>query len=733
LGIIHIPPAPTPWILIPEEMDLTEPLHGKFPGLPERISRLGELACNLWWSWHPDAKSLFQILGGNGSEFKAQNPAKLLQDLDRPVLEAAAKDSRFLRRYDAVMARFDAEMDPYGSWFHSKIADPGKNPIAYFSAEFGLHHSLPFYAGGLGFLAGDFLKECSDLGVPAVGVSFMYPEGYLHQKISPDGWQMNESEILDRRQAPISRVLDKEGRPLVLKVPLTELNIYFEVWKAQIGRVPLYLIDTDTEGNDPWNREMSARLYIGDPEQRLVQEITLGIGGSQILQALGIKQSILHLNEGHSSFAILERIREKVEKGMSYGDAAEMVRATTIFTTHTPVPAGHDVFPFSLMEKYFSSYISLLEVDREDFFRLGIDPRDPMKGFNMTAFALRMSAYRNAVSSKHGAVTRGLWRHLWPELPEDKLPIDHITNGVHIPTWIDFHIAELYNRYLGPNWLADHDNSSIWELVDDIPDHELWRIHRILKMILIAVMQERARQRWMEGADLNIVMASGIMFDPNVLTIGFARRFAAYKRSALIFQNPERLRKILVHSRRPVQIVFSGKAHPADNAGKQLIQQIFSAAKDPTFAGRVAFVEDYDEELAQYMVHGADLWLNNPLPPMEASGTSGMKAGLNGVPQLSILDGWWIEGYRPGNGWAFDGNGIENDASDAEEIYDLLEKEIVPLYYDRDEAGVPLAWVKVMKESIKSTAPRFSSRRMVKEYALKFYRQALKNANGIQL
>jgi len=717
-----------------EPNNTMELYEDKFPGLPVRISRLGELASNLWWSWHPEARALFHMLSGNGTEFKSQNPVKLLHDLDGSVLEAAATDSRFLRRFDAVIARFDAEMNAYGSWFYSRVADPSMYPIAYFSAEYGLHHSLPFYAGGLGFLAGDFLKECSDLGVPVVGIGFMYPEGYLHQKISPDGWQMNQSEILDRKHAPIARVLDDEGQPLTIKVPIIELPIYFEVWKAQIGRVPLYLIDTDIEGNAPWNRGMSARLYIGDPEQRLIQEIILGIGGTQILHALGIKHSILHLNEGHSAFAILEKIREKVERGMSYRDAAEQVRATTVFTTHTPVPAGHDVFPFTLIEKYFGSYIPLLGMDRDDFFALGIDPRNPQAGFNMTALALRMSAYCNAVSKKHQEVAIQMWQHLWDEMGASRKPIDHITNGVHVPTWIDYRIANLFNRYLGPSWLADHDNSSIWEMVDDIPGEELWRVHRLLKMIMIAVMQERARERWMEHADPNIILASGVMFDPNTLTLGFARRFASYKRASLIMQDLSRLQGILNHPKRPVQIVFAGKAHPADNSGKQLIQQVFNIAKDPSFGGRIAFVEDYDEELAQYLVHGVDVWLNNPLPPFEASGTSGMKAGINGVPHLSVLDGWWIEGYRGKNGWAFDGAADHNsDQDDSKELYTILEEQIVPLYYSRDDAGVPQGWVQVMKESIKSTVPNFSSRRMVKEYALKFYQEALRYSNGLNL
>jgi len=705
--------------------------EGKFPYLPERISRIGELACNLWWSWHPEARGLFYLLAGNGTEFKAQNPVLLLSETERSLLDRASKDSRFLRRYDAVMARFDSEVNSYQSWFFSKVPDPGMHPIAYFSAEYGLHHSLPFYAGGLGFLAGDFLKECSDLGVPVVGVGFMYPEGYLHQKLSADGWQMNESERLDRVHAPICRVRDKDGQQLTIKVPIIERSIHFEVWKAQIGRVPLYLIDTDIEANDPWNRGISSRLYIGDSEQRLVQEIILGMGGTQILTALGIRHSILHLNEGHSAFAILERIRENVLKGMSCKDAIERVRATTVFTTHTPVPAGHDVFPFALMDKYFGSYIPLLEMERDELYRLGVNPSDPAAGFNMTAFALRMSSHCNAVSRRHGEVSRRMWHDIWPDRAEGEEPIDYITNGVHVPTWIDSRVAALFNRYLGPNWLADHDNPSIWQLVDDIPDAELWRAHRLLKMVLIAVLQERARQRWKEHADANIIMASGIMFDPNTLTLGFARRFAAYKRADLILHDLERLKGILNHKKNPVQIVFAGKAHPADSAGKQLIQQVFSLAKDQDFGGRIAFIEDYDEELAQYLVHGVDVWLNNPQPPFEASGTSGMKAAINGVPQLSVLDGWWIEGYNGSNGWAFDGAFRSEDGSeahDSQELYSIIEQQIVPLYYNKDEAGVSSGWVRVMKESIKNAAARFCSRRMVKEYALGFYREAIKHA-----
>jgi len=698
----------------------------KFPYLPARICRLGELACNLWWSWHPEAKALFHMLAENGSilNTKAQNPVRLLAGAERSLLDSAAADPRFLRHYDAVMARFDADVGGYDSWFASKISNREHCTIAYFSAEFGLHHSLPFYAGGLGFLAGDFLKEGSDLGIPLVGIGFMYPEGYLHQRLSPDGWQINESESLDRSKAPISRVLDDQGRPVLLRVPVCELPIHFEVWKAQIGRVPLYLIDTDIEANRPAHRGISSRLYIGDREQRLVQEMILGMGGMQILRALGIDNSVLHLNEGHSAFAILERVRQMVERGVGRSEAMDRIRKTTVFTTHTPVPEGHDVFSFDLLDRYFSSYIPALGMDMEEFHRLGSDPMQPEAGFNMTVFALKMACFCNAVSMKHGQVARRMWRHLWPD--QEAAPICHITNGVHLPTWIDPRLASLFNIYLGPNWMDDHDNPSIWQLVDDIPDEKLWMVHRLQKMLLVSMMQEKARLRWMENADPRIILASGIMFDPNVITLGFARRFASYKRASLILSDWQRLKAILGSRRMPVQIVFAGKAHPSDDAGKRLIQQVFNIASDPEFGGRVAFIEDYNEELASYLVRGVDVWLNNPQPPFEASGTSGIKAGINGVPHLSVLDGWWIEGYNGLNGWAFDGNGSAE--KDADQLYTLLERQIVPLYYQKDENGISTGWIRIMKESIKSAAPRFSSRRMVKEYALTFYREALRQS-----
>ncbi len=698
----------------------------KFPNIPDRISGLGELAYNLWWSWHPAARMLFKMVDRIVWKESGHNPVKMLRELPKEVLDSVTKDLEYLRHYDVVLSKFQNDMKEKVCWFSENIADPECLPIAYFSAEYGLHHSLPFYAGGLGFLAGDHLKECSDLGVPVVAVGFMYPEGYLRQKIRTDGWQENVDEVLDREATPIVKVLNEKGEQLLVKVPFIDPPIYVAVWKVAIGRISLYLVDTDIELNDPWNRAIAYHLYIGDIEQRLQQEIVLGIGGSEVLNALGIRHSVLHLNEGHSAFALLERIRERVEEGMSFEKAAEQVYATSIFTTHTPVPAGHDVFPFHLMDKYFSHYYPLLGLGRDSFLQLGINPEEPGAGFNMTAFALKMSSYRNGVSQKHGKVARHMWHALWPDKKEEDIPIYSITNGIHVPTWIEPKIELLFNKYLGTNWLEDHDNSVIWELIDDIPDRELWQTHYWLKIKLINFIREQVRKRWIENRMNPInVITGGTLLDTMTLTFGFARRFATYKRADLIFHNLDRLKKLLNNRWKPLQIIFAGKAHPADDDGKRILQRIFNFSHDPELGGRIAFVEDYDELLAQYMVHGVDVWLNNPMPPLEACGTSGMKASLNGVPHLSILDGWWIEGFNSKNGWAFAGSG---DEKDAEAIYNLLETEIIPLYYDLDDEGIPSRWVRVMKEAMKSTAALFSARRMVKEYARKFYQGALKSA-----
>jgi glycogen phosphorylase len=703
----------------------------RFPHLPDRISGLGELAYNLWWSWHPAARFLFKRLGREAWKDSFYNPVKLLEILPPETLARAAASPVYLAAYDAVLAQFQRDVGTEVCWFTAASAVPECNPIAYFSLEYGLHRSLPFYAGGLGFLAGDHLKECSDLGVPLVAIGFMYPDGYTRQLIDKDGWQQGADEKLDRDAAPVTRVLDDQGNQLIVQVPFTDPPMFVAVWKAMAGRIPLYLMDAEVEANPPICRPINDHLYVSDLETRLLQEIILGLGGTAVLNAVGVTHSVLHLNEGHAAFALFERIRERMEiKQMSFEEAAKDVRATSVFTTHTPVPAGHDVFPFPLMEKYLSTYYPHLGLSGDAFYNLGRAPQDPDAGFNMTAFALRMSAYHNGVSKRHGEVSRQMWQPLWPDKPVDQVPIDYITNGVHVPTWVNPRMELLFNKYLGADWLSRHDDPATWDAIDKIPDEELWAIHCRLRTKLVDRIRERARRRWVtDRIDCSNVVAGGTLLDPSILTLGFARRMVTYKRADLIFHDLERLKKLLYDPWRPLQLVFGGKAHPADDPAKGVLQRLFNFCRNPDLAGRVAFVEDYGEQLAQYFVHGVDVWLNNPRPPLEACGTSGMKAAVNGLPQLSVLDGWWIEGYKGDNGWAFGGDDTGDiDARDAAALYDLLEQQVVPRFYTVDDQGLPREWIKTMKAAIKNNAARFSARRMVKEYHQKSYEPALQAA-----
>jgi len=702
--------------------------EGILHDLPGRIDGLARLAYNLWWSWHPSARQLFRELDYRTWRESEHNPVWMLAHVSAQALAAAAEDARFLAHYDAVMGQLEAESEPGAGWFAARYGRSA-GPIAYLCAEYGLHASLPTYAGGLGVLAGDHLKECSDLGVPAVAVGMVYSQGYVSQRIREDGWQDDIEQELDRTYDPLTRALDSNDKPLVVQVPIFQPLVHAAVWKATVGRAALYLLDTNLELNQPWDRSITQRLYTGDLEQRLRQEIVLGMGGMRLLEALGLQPAAVHLNEGHPALSILERIRALVQAGAHFDEAAEQVRQSTIFTTHTPVAAGTDVFPFSLMDKYFGSYCSELGISRDTLFQLGTDPREPGAGFNMTVFALRMARFRNGVSQRHGQVARKMWSHLWPDKKEDDVPIVSITNGVHLPTWMEpLRMQALISRYVSADWRDDQDRPGIWEMVDNIPDTELWRLHLDRKGALLAEIDSRARQRWQKGeASPATVLAMGTLLARDILTIGFARRFTGYKRPDLILYDFERLKRMLTDPWHPVQIIFAGKAHPADMEGKRLIQKVFQLAQQPGCAGRIAFVEGYDQHLARYMVMGVDVWLNNPVPPLEASGTSGMKASINGVPNLSILDGWWIEGHNGQNGWAFDPPDIqgERSAADAHALYTLLEEKIIPLYYQRSDDGIPQGFVKVMKEAIKSAAPRFGTRRMVKEYAERFYAPAL--------
>ncbi len=573
----------------------------------------------------------------------------MLRTISEERLIAAAEDPRFLALYDEAIAGLDQARASKNTWWAANGPDLNGRVIAYFSAEFALHQSLPIYAGGLGVLAGDHCKEASDLGVPLVGVGFMYPQGYFHQRLSNEGWQEERYERLNWTDAPIAAAVTRDGKPAITAVPLGDRTVLAAVWRLRVGRVRLFLLDTDLEENAPWDRELSARLYGGDRETRIQQEIILGIAGVRVLRSLGIDAAVWHLNEGHAAFVALQRIRELVENGLSFDAALEEVQRTTVFTTHTPVPAGHDAFPFHLVEKHLAGCWGEIGQHRQRFLSLGEYDNGAGPQFNMTALALRTSANVNGVSALHGQVTRAMWQSLWPDRAAQDVPVKSITNGVHVPTWIANPILELFNRHLGAEWLESHDDPALWERLHDIPDEDLWAARHSLRAELFVFIRERLRERWAtERISPSRVVAGGAMLNPDALTIGYARRFTAYKRPELIFLDAERLATILGSASRPVQIVFAGKAHPADDPAKHHLQQVFRRALDPLFAGRIAFIDDYDMHVAHCLVAGCDVWLNTPRKPLEASGTSGMKASLNGVPHLSIGDGWWAEGYQDG-------------------------------------------------------------------------------------
>jgi len=700
--------------------------------LPDRINRLDSLARDLWWSWTPDARSLFRRLDYNVWRQTAHNPVRMLQLLQPDAIEAAIADPSWLATYDRVIARQDSSHGDRQTWCESNCPDLQGKSIAYFSAEFALHQSLPIYAGGLGVLAGDHCKEASDLGVPLVGVGFMYPQGYFHQSLTSDGWQQEIYEKLDWTQAAIEPAITGEGKPCITAVPLGTRTVLVAVWYVRVGRVSLYLLDTDLEENAPWDRELSARLYGGDRETRVQQEIILGIGGVRALKAMGVVPAAYHLNEGHAAFVVLQRIRDLCEAGASFDHALEDVRRSTVFTTHTPVPAGHDAFPFHLVEQHLSGAWGDLGAYRERFLALGHHDNGGGPMFNMTALALRTSGAVNGVSRLHGEVTKQMWQSIWPGVAYESLPVKSITNGVHVPTWISAEIESLFVRHLGPDWLDFHDDPAYVDRVMDIPDEELWAARQSLRAFLFNFMRERARNRWtQEHVSAARVVAAATMFDHNTLTIGFARRFTGYKRPELIFLDAERLSRILTAPGRAVQFIFAGKAHPADDIGKHHLQRIYRRAVDPMFGGRIGFVDDYDLHVAHYLVQGCDVWLNNPRKPLEASGTSGMKAAINGTPHMSIGDGWWAEGSRGDNGWLIEGHADPNDHgaqdwADAQAIYALIEQQLVPTFYARDEHGLPRRWLQIVKQSIRTVLPVFSARRMVKDYVRDMYLPAVR-------
>ena len=695
--------------------------------LPRRLERMSELACNLWWSWHPEAQELFEEIDRPLWEAVYHNPVKFLRQVKRKALNAAVHNRRVLETYDRTMAAFDAYMGETRPWFARQHPDQANHTIAYFSTEFGLHESFPTYAGGLGILSGDHAKEASDLGLPFVGVGFLYNQGYFSQHITEDGWQEAGYSRYSFEDVPVIPYLDEQGRHQMIAVDLPGRTLHARIWRIQVGRISLILLDSDVATNQPNDRDLTARVYGGDLDTRISQEIVLGIGGVRALRLLKIEPKVWHMNEGHSAFLALERMRENIARGLSFADAEAEVRATTVFTTHTPVPAGNEEFPDWLIDRYFSNYWGHLGLDRERFIDLARHSQSWGQTFSMSMLAIRMSHARNAVSELHGQVSRRMWQFMFPNTPVERVPIGAITNGVHTGTWLARRMKLLYDRYLGRDWMEEEDDASLYQAIYAVPDEDLWTVRRHLKRKLAAYARERARTQWITTRRHPVqIIASGALLDPYMLTIGFARRFATYKRGALLMRDVDRLMRIVTDTRRPVQIIFAGKAHPMDEPGKLIIQQVYRQLKRAEYAGRIVFLEDYDINLARYLVQGVDVWMNNPRRPLEASGTSGMKATLNGVLNFSVLDGWWQEGFNGENGWAIGdetehGNPEEQDARDAESLYATLENQIVPLFYENGQNELSPGWIRKIKTSIATLVPVFNTRRMVKQYVEDMY------------
>lgn len=704
-----------------------------FPTIPPRIGRLHELAYNLWWTWTPDAQALYAHIDSELWAKTEHNAVRMLLEASPERLSALAGDAALLNAYDRVITAFDAYMRPDSTWLSRTYPNDAGKTIAYFSAEFGLHESLPIYSGGLGILSGDHCKEASDLGLPLVGVGFLYPQGYFRQRLTRDGQQEALYEKLRFSEVAARPATDPDGSEVIIAVDLPGRKVYAKVWRIQVGRIPLFLMDTDVEPNGPADRTLSARLYGGDHEMRIAQEIMLGIGGVRALRALRIDALVWHMNEGHSAFLNLERCRELVSGlGVPFSVAREIAAANAIFTTHTPVAAGNDVFDYDLIDRYFADFWPQLGLDRDQFHDIARQELSWGSGFSMTVLALRLSARHNGVSRLHGDVSRRMWRFLWPDIEVDEVPIGAITNGVHTATWLAPRMAALYRRHLGDDWYEHLDEPELWANVARMPAGKLWETHRELKGDLIEYARERiARHRLRTGEAAGAIAATRSVLDPNALTLGFARRFATYKRATLLFHDPARLAKLLNNPERPVQVIFAGKAHPNDQPGQDFIRQVYQYSLQPEFAGRIVFLEDYDIDMARHLVAGCDVWLNTPIRPHEASGTSGQKASLNGLPNCSITDGWWEEGYNGRNGWVIGerrayADDSTRDAADAAALYDALEQDIIPTYYDRGLDGVPHGWVAIMKEAIRSVAPAFSMRRMLKDYVNDLYIPALR-------
>ena len=698
------------------------------PQLPKKINELDKISNNLWWSWNTEFLKLFKKIDIDLWESCGKNPVKFLKQIDQEKLEFIAKDSSFIEEYNSNVANFENYMKSKNTWFSRNYPDNKENLIAYFSAEYGLDQILPIYSGGLGMLSGDHLKSASDLGIPLVAIGLLYKNGYFNQKINAQGWQTNEYKNIELENLPIIPVKNENGENLIITIKDGEENVYIKVWKILVGRVTLYLLDTDIPENTEENRNTTLTLYGGDQEMRIKQEMVLGIGGVTLLKEIGLDPTVYHMNEGHSSFLVLELIKNIMnEKKVSFQIAKDIVTARTVFTTHTPVPAGNDIFPIELVEKHFKDMWKTLGITKQEFFELGMKPKEENKtSFNMGILALKIAGKKNGVSKLHGAVSRELFGEVWPEIASNESPITYVTNGVHTCTWLAPKLKELYNKYLTPYWQDRIQENETWERIKDIPDAELWKEHQNRKEQLFRLVKEnvttRLKNNGMHYDKINEITSK---LNPNALTIGFARRFATYKRATLIFKDLERMTQILNDTSKPVQLIFAGKAHPKDVEGQELIKRIHEISLMPQFKGKIFLLENYNMENSKLLISGVDVWLNNPRRPMEASGTSGEKAAVNGVINFSILDGWWAEGYNQKNGWAIGTNKEydsyeEQDTFDSQSIYNILENKIIPMYYNK-ENGISKEWISFMKNSIISNGGRYSTSRMLVDYTRDLY------------
>jgi starch phosphorylase len=704
--------------------------EGKIPFLPERIAGLADIALNLGWRWNRGTRSMLKAVDPNLWSHTRHNPIEMLRSIDPSRLVELSEDPRFLDLYDQAVADLAQTRSAQDTWYRETFPDMGSGRVAYFCAEFGMHNSIPIYSGGLGVLAGDHCKAASDLGVPLVGVGLLYSKGYFDQKISLDGWQEDSDEPFDTTIMPLTRLTSPEGSATLATVEGWGRTIEVGAWRLRAGRIDLILLDCDLPGNEDEDRELTRKLYGGGQEYRLRQEWVLGVGGVRVLRALDVEVAAFHANEGHAAFMLLERVAELTRQGTDLETAIADIRARSVFTTHTPVPAGHDVFSAEQIDTVVDGRWDSFGIDRETFHALGHHPELDHGRFHMTGLAIRLSRHVNGVSRIHGEVTRGLWTSLWPGREAEALPIGHVTNGVHLGSWMAHRVMELFDDHFGPDWGRQVDDPAFWDRMEELDDDALWGVHMKLKYGLLNYVREQSRSRWRTHQwDATHLVGSGTLLSPLPLTIGFARRFATYKRAGLLFRDVARLQRLLTNEQRPVQLVFAGKAHPADDEAKKVLQEIFRSTRDPRFGGRVAFIEDYDLHVAHRLVQGVDLWLNLPRAPLEASGTSGMKAALNGVPQMSTLDGWWAEGYTGHNGWTLPlalGADDVVDEADHEQVFSILEREVVPRYYRRDEHDLPRDWIAMMKASITEAGRMFTTRRMVQDYVRQYYVPALR-------